>query len=435
MKIVLIHPPHPNSTDDRLDPPLGLLYISSYLKQYGINVEIKDLSEKYLSTEHSIFKNKSSKILDIDCIPFADIYGIVVYISSIDITKQIVSFCRSINPNCKIVVGGAHPSSCPYDFPYVDHVVVGAGEVAMYDIITGVIQAHIIIGTEPDNYFLFPSYDLIDPHSYHRKIEGNISLPILTSRYCPFKCSFCGLSKMHKLGNTVRMDSPENVYYNIKRIKDDFGIDRINFQDDIFTLNPDRLFKILDLIKPLNIKFRCMGRAGYDTEQTYEKLSEAGCSDIAWGIESGSQYILDRMNKQVKVRDNYNVIQWAKKYGITSRAFFIIGFPGETVNTIEDTKKFIELSDPDQYFVSSFIPYPGTDVGDNPSKYGIINKSLDYNQYFQISKNGLGGLTIDTEWLSKNDFRDLEIQFREWINKREMRGSLQDYEKEKIWKN
>jgi radical SAM superfamily enzyme YgiQ (UPF0313 family) len=135
------------------------------------------------------------------------------------------------------------------------------------------------------------------------------------------------------------------------------------------------------------------------------------------------------MNKQVKVQDNYNVIKWAKKYGITSRAFFIFGFPGETKDTIEETKRFIENSDPDQIFVSSMVPYPATDVGDNPEKYGISNMSKDYNQYYQVSKDGTGGITIDTEWLSKEEFRELELNFREWTKQRPMRGFLQDYEK------
>ena len=411
MNVVLIHPPHPNSTDDRLDPPMGLLYIASHIKKNNIDVQVCDLSGK------STFD-----------IPFANIYGITVYISSLELTKDIIKKCKVINPKCKIVVGGAHPSACPNDFTYADHVVVGYGESAMVNIVTGIETNKIVIGTEPNDQFLFPSYDLVDINSYHRRIDGKQSLSYLTSRGCPFKCSFCGLNKMHKLGFGVRMMEPDVVYSQIKKIVDDFGINAINFQDDIFTFNPKRLFKILDLIRPLKLKFRCMGRAGYDTEEVYEKLAESGCIQVAWGIESGSQYILNRMRKQVKVEDNYNVIQWAKKYGITSRAFFIIGFPGETRDTLEETKQFIIDSDPDQCFVSSFIPYPGTEVGDDPVRFGITNVSDDFNQYYQVGKDGTGGITIDTKWLSKCEFRELELDFRKWLHTKPMRGQLQDYE-------
>jgi len=276
--------------------------------------------------------------------------------------------------------------------------------------------------------FSFPSFDLVDVHSYSMVIAGEKSLPYITSRGCPFECSFCGLAGMHKLSKKVRFEDADSVLSHLVRIKDVYGINRINFQDDIFTLDKKRLFKVLRGIEKLNIRFRCMGRAGYDTEEIYQRLADAGCDQVAWGIESGSQFILDRMNKEVTVEENYEVIQWAKKYGITSRAFFIIGFPGENSNTLEDTRSFIEYADPDQCFVSNFIPYPGTAVHRNAGLFGIRNMVTDYNQYYQVSKDGSGGLTIDTEWLSRNDFRQLELSFRTWLKSRPLRGGLQDYE-------
>ena len=412
--VILIHPPHRNSTDDRLDPPLGLLSIASHLRNFNINVKILDLSGK----------NKFE-------IPYADYYGITVYVTSIQVTKEIISECKKVNPNCKIILGGAHPTACPTDFPDVDHVVVGYGEVAVAEIVLGIKDGKFVYGKQPENLFKFPSYDLIDINSYSRKIGNKTSLPYLTSRGCPYKCSFCGLESMHKLLDyKVKIADADTVISQIRLIKDEFGIDSINFQDDIFTLNPERLFKILDELKSLNIKFRCMGRAGYDKEKVYEKLAESGCEQLSWGIESGSQYILNRMNKQATVKNNYDVIQWAKKYGINSRAFFIIGFPGETKETLEETKNFIIKSDPDQYFISTFVPYPGTDVWNNYKKYRILNITNDYSQFYQTSLNGLGGSTIDTEWLTREEFRELEIEFRNWIREHKpLRGILQDYEK------
>lgn len=414
MKVALIHPPHLNSTDDRLDPPMGLLYIAATLERNNIDTEIVDLSG-YTNIGVSI--------------PYAQIYGITAYVPTVNTTKEIIRYCQQTNPLSKIVVGGAHPSACPQDFTDVaDYVVLGQGEEAMLQIINKHGVPRILIGTEPKDPFPFPAYNLVDIKSYHRTIAGRASLPYITSRGCPFKCAFCGLAGMHKLGLGVRMAEPEIVYKHIKRMKDEFGIDRVNFQDDIFTFNPRRLQRILNLITPLNIRFRCHGRAGYDTEDTYARLADAGCEQVAWGIESGSQDILNRMRKQVTVKDNLNVIKWAKKHGITSRAFFIFGFPGETEKTIEETKQFIEESDPDQYFVSNFIPYPGTDVGDRPDRYGITRLSKNYNQYYQVSKDGTGGTTIDTEWLSRDEFRALELSFREWLVPRAMRGALLDYE-------
>jgi radical SAM superfamily enzyme YgiQ (UPF0313 family) len=402
MKVLLIHPPHPNSTDDRLDPPMGLLYIASHLEANGINVDVLDLSGQSDWT-----------------IPFADVYGITSYIATLDITEQIASQCKASNPRAKVIVGGAHATVRPQDFPYADKVVQGYGEGPMLD----------LCGRQaPVDLFRFPAFHKVDLESYSRLIDGKPSVPFLTSRGCPFKCSFCGLAQMHNINGRYHMMESDTAERHFRHIKNELGIDRLNFQDDIFTMNRPRLFKILESVKELSFRFRCMGRAGYDIEETYEKLAEAGCGQIAWGIESGSQYMLDRMRKEIKVQDNHNVIKWAKKHGIVSRAFFMIGFPGETRETIEETKRFIEESDPDQYFVSNFVPYPGTEVADNPEWYGITNMSYDYSQYFQVSKDGTGGCTIDTEWLSKEQFRELELEFRAWIKTRTMRGAKQNYE-------
>ncbi len=404
MKILLIHPPHSNSTDDRLDPPMGLLYIASHLEKNGIDVEVYDLS------------GKSDWEVNI---PFADIYGITSYIATLDITEQIARLCKIVNPKAQVIIGGAHASVRPHDFPYADQVVRGYGESPMLEI----CGKHATV-----DLFRFPAFNKVDLKTYSRLIDGKPSVPFLTSRGCPFKCSFCGLASMHEINGRYHMMDPAVAATQLYRIKNELGVDRLNFQDDIFTMNRPRLFKILETVKELGFRFRCMGRAGYDTEETYEKLAEAGCGQVAWGIESGSQHVLDRMKKQVTVQDNLNVIKWAKKYGIVARAFFIIGFPGETKETLEETKRFIKEADPDQFFVSNFIPYPGTDVADNYKKYGITNMSNDYDQYFQVSKDGTGGLTIDTEWLSREEFRDLELNFREWIKKRGIRGAKQKYE-------
>ena len=404
MKVVLMHPPHPNSTDDRLDPPMGLLYIAAHLEKNGIDVDVLDLS--------------GTSDWEVD-IPFANVYGITSYIATLDITESIAKMCRLKNPKAQVIIGGAHASVRPQDFPYADQVVRGYGEGPMLSLCGKVAKVDL---------FEFPAFNKVDLHTYSRLIDGKPSVPFLTSRGCPFKCSFCGLASMHSINGRYHMMEPAVAATQLRCIKDEFGIDRLNFQDDIFTMNRPRLFEILKTVHELRFRFRCMGRAGYDTEETYEKLAEAGCGQIAWGIESGSQYMLDRMRKEIKVQDNHNVIKWAKKYGIVSRAFFMIGFPGETKETLEETKRFIEEADPDQYFVSNFVPYPGTEVANNPDWYGITSLSYDYSQYFQVSKDGTGGITIDTEWLSREQFRELELEFRAWIKTRSMRGAKQIYE-------
>jgi anaerobic magnesium-protoporphyrin IX monomethyl ester cyclase len=417
MIVELIHPPHFNSTDDRLDPPLGLLYIGTYLRENtNATVHLTDLSG---------VKRKD----DIE-VGYADVYGITVYCATVPTVTHIINECRFMNPNCKIVIGGAHITAMPRTLhSIVDHAIMGYGEEPMKDIASRKMLPHYVHG----NNLLKPfkvDWSLIDPLSYHRELDGKKSLPILTSRGCPYECAFCGLNAMHDICRSVQFAEADNVIEAVKEIKD-LGIGALNIQDDIFTLKRSRLKKILKGVAKLDMPFRCMGRAGYDTEETYKMLSDAGCTGVAWGIESGSQYMLDRMNKATKVEDNYNVIEWCKKYGMDARAFFIIGFPGETKETLEETKEFIKKADPDQYFCSNFVPYPGTDVWNNPESFGITKLSKDFNQYYQVSKDGTGGINISTEWMTADQFKQAETELRAWLKEHKpLRGkNVQQYEK------
>jgi radical SAM superfamily enzyme YgiQ (UPF0313 family) len=415
MKLELINPSG-NMIEDKLDVPLGLLTLASYVKIQKPNIEVRINDLSGLSER------------DWDIRP-ADFYGISVYTSLVPVMHKIINKCMEVNPQGKIIVGGPHPSAVPghKDFNDVDYVVVGPGEEALVSILEG-FKEHRIVMMKHIESFPFPRFDLINVRSYTRTIDNISSLSLITSLGCKYHCSFCGTPPFHK---KIQFCPPEKVRDFIVKIQDDYGINAIKFEDDMFTYKGERFFKLMEFIKPLNIKFRCLGRAGNDTEEMYEKLADAGCVQIACGIESGSQYMLNRMNKKSTVQDNFNVIKWAKKYGITSRAFFIMGFPGETRASIEDTKNFILQADPDQWLVSNFIPYPGTDVANNPKKYGIIRMSDDWSDYYQVNNTQTGGLTIDTEWLDREEFRELELEFREWLAKNvPFRGAKLKYEKE-----
>lgn len=410
-KVCLIHPPHPHCTDDRMSPYLGLLYIAAHLQANGIDVEYCDLGGRPIAD-----------------IPFADYYGITAYITTLGITKQIVDLCRKTNPKCTVVIGGAHATQSPEDFPYADQIVVGPGEVAMVQIVKG-RKDRIIYGEWPEDLFILPAFDLVDMQSYSYKVGGKPAMPVLTTRGCPYKCAFCGLTTVHKTQGKVRQATAQEAYEQIKTLKDKYGIENFAIQDDMFTFGRKRFRELTELIKPLNIHYRCHGRAGYDNEETYRLLAESGCTMVAWGIESMSQTVLDKMNKKCKVQDQINVAHWARKYGIVGRCFLIIGFPGESFETIEETKRGIEIADFDQSFVSCFIPFPGTDVANNPDKYGITYIDPDYDKYFLIDENGSGGITIDTKWLSRAEFAMLEKDFRAFMKARPFRGPAQEYEK------
>jgi len=422
MKIELIHPPHPAACEDRLDAPLGLLYIASSLKNAGHEVEVNDLAG---------VKQEEWKVGE------ADIYGITSYIPTMEISTELARMAKKKNPQAKIVGGGANFTDLvrAREFQYIpkefDGIVVGAGELAILDLIAdiplrGVQRCYSHPLDKNLDKLPNPDYDMVDVSSYRRLIGEKRAISMLTSRGCPFQCAFCTVRKQFK---EVVYRSPEAVVEEMEHIIQTYEIKSFNFQDDTFTVNKRRMRTLLNLIKPLNVSFRCHGRVGLDTREDYELLREAGCTQICWGVESGSQSILDKMNKGSTVKQGREVIKWAQELDILDRVFIVVGFPGETRKTLEETKRFIEETNPSQVFVSSFQPYPGTDVWREPSRYGVKKIYRDFRRYVQVDGDGTTGRSnIDTLWTSREEMEQVDCEFRQWVDKREKRGVLQAYE-------
>jgi radical SAM superfamily enzyme YgiQ (UPF0313 family) len=418
VKIQLIHPPHPQACEDRLDAPLGLLCIAAVLLRVGHNVVVTDLS--------SLPREQWN-------IEYADLYGITSYIPTMNLSSEIARLCKQRNSNAIVVGGGANftdlfhaglENLLPSEF---DSFVIGRGEEAILDLISDYPKVKRFyerqLSKDLDAY-PNPAYFLVDLDSYSREIGNQKSVTMLTSRGCPFGCAFCTID------HNLCFRSPEYVVKEIQQLKDQYGISSFNFQDDTFLLDKKRTKKLLSLLKPLNIQFRCHGRVSLDSIEDYQMLKEAGCAQICWGIESGSQRMLDRMNKKVSVVQNMEVIHWAQFAGLLDRVFLVVGFPGETRETLEETKRFIEAANPSQVFASMFQPYPGTRVWKNPESFGVRHIHKDFTRYLQVYGDGkLGQSNIDTEWASREEMDGMVGEFSSWLSKRSFRGTLQKYEK------
>jgi len=390
MIIQLIHPPHPSATDDKLDAPLGLLYVAQMIKSAGHEVSVVDLCGTGMD------KSKWREL-----ITGADLYGLTSYVCTMDVSAEIARICKEKNPDSKVIAGGANVTGF-FEMGWIDQLpneydslVIGDGEIAILAAIEDYpnLKPFYEIPLEHDlDVYPNPDYDMVDIKSYHRTIDDEQSISILTSRGCPFRCAFCGLPKQRRI---VRYRSPKSVYQEIKFLKEKYG------------------------------------RAGLDAKEDYRRLKDAGCSSVAWGIESGSQMILDRMNKKVTIEQNREVIEWAHEIDLVDRVFILVGFPGETAETLEETKRFIDETDPSQYLASTFQPYPGIDVVKYPAKYGIKRFYRNYEKYIQIKADGNGGdSNIDTIWHTAEEMSRMITDFKTWINTRKRRGPMQGYEKD-----
>jgi len=407
--ITLINLPQPNSLDDRLDPPLGLMYIAAMQRAKGKEVRIVDLP----------FVDKKDWS---EAIGYADVYGITVFSSSLYLAKEVSKICKKNNPKARIVVGGPHPTSLPLEtLPYFDAVVKGEGEYTDFDNIGGIINTSQI-----DDLDLLPNpaRDLVDIHAYTRLVAGKKATSITTSRGCPYSCAFCCKDVF---GHKIRYFSIPYVIAEIKGIIQDYDIRNFIFYDDTFALDRNRYYPLCNELAKLDITFRCNGDARNNTIHDFKKLYQAGCREISFGIESGSQEILDLMGKGATVEKNIEAIKNAKLAGIITKAFLMIGNPGESEQTIEETKKFMLAADPDQYTLFQFVPLPGCAVWKNPEKYGIRITSRNYQDYYNIAGHNEGGVVVETDKLSHNRILELKDDLLSFLQKRGQRGRLQDY--------
>lgn len=228
-----------------------------------------------------------------------------------------------------------------------------------------------------------PNYDHIK-----RRIE---TYPIFSSRGCPHNCIFC----CRVLGNRIRVRSPKNVIDEIKHAISKFRPKLIDFADEIFTFPKERASAICDLMisEGLNkvIKWTAQSRVTGVDQELFDKMKEAGCVNVDFGVESGNPEVLRTIKKGITITDAWNAIKSAKKAGLKTGSYFIIGHPFETVQTIGDTIKLATKLNTDTVSFGIMVPYPGTEVYEMAVKgegnYKLISK--DWKDYDKQIGNAL----------------------------------------------
>ena len=370
LKIGLIRPKYDSHL---ITPPLGLGYISSYLKAKGYETKVIDgLNHGY----------NLSEIANL-CVGF-DVVGInclSAYFS------QVVFLSRLLKKKgVKVVVGGAHASALPeltLDQTGADFVVVGEGEAAMAEIAESIENGSFgnnkICGTisRRDSNLVkretikdldilpMPDWDQIDPRIYKKAPHGGLVksfpvAPIISTRGCPFECTFCASPFLWD--KRIRFRSPESVVNEIEYLTKRFNVREIHFEDDNLTLKRDHIEKICRLIIEKKIKINWATPNGIRVDSIDEDLlklmKRSGCYFLAFGIESGNQNILERVKKKTDLAIIERVVKMVKKAGIVTQGFFIFGLPGETEKTILETIKFsVKLPlDKAQFLVLDVLP-------------------------------------------------------------------------------
>lgn len=322
--------------------PLGVLYLSSYLKKLGYNVDVLHGNTEDIKKEY-------------------DYYGISSSTPQYPKAKKFLDFIRGINPKANVILGGAHTTSphCANDSlkDGFDYIVQGQGEKALLSIIKGFSQKGIIKGTPLNNQELdnlIPDRNALNISEYGYPLENGKAATLITTRGCPYKCSFCSSSDCD-----LTFRSSKKVLEEINSLVNESGFDRLLFLDDSFTIKRQRITEILSGLSNYNILYRCYARADNSSDNSLLQLMKnSGCIELGAGIESGSQEILDLTNKFTKVKDNIDFIKRAQEIGIDINAFVMIGLPGENRKTIEETREFMEFTHPNKFGYNIFTPYP-----------------------------------------------------------------------------
>jgi anaerobic magnesium-protoporphyrin IX monomethyl ester cyclase len=386
MKIALMHPRF--TIDSNI--PLGIGYISSYLKAQGINSEIIDLT-------FSGRKGLEERLLEVK----PDILGLSVVSTNFQDAIEISSFVRSVLPSAKIVFGGPQATvmkeKC-FDFTSPDVVVIGEGELTFHEVVLalknnsdladvkGIIykKEGRILQTAVRQYIAdldilpFPSREKYPMEHYLQTMHGRISwaveppaLTMISSRGCPFPCTYC--SSHCTFGRKVRTRSVDNVMAEIDHLVKTYHIKGLYFWDDTFVLNKSRVLEICKRIKQYNLSWYCQTRADTADEEMLLALKGSGCATVSLGVESGSQRILDEyLKKGIKLDQIRNTVKLARKLGFMVHNSFMIGTPGETKEDIEKTIAFAKELSPDVIEFNITTPYYGTEMREIIKREGTL---------------------------------------------------------------
>jgi len=392
---------------------LGVAYIASYVREKGYSVDILNL--------RSLGNDWRQKLKDKIISEKPHYVGISCVTPLIRACRTTASYVKSIDKDIKIIVGGPHPTVLPDETAKLDEfdvVVIGEGEFTVYEIlrnddlnkVKGIIykEGDKLIKTEPREVNMnldqlpWPAYDLMQNLDKYANPFLGRSANILTGRGCPFKCIFCPSNLIG--GGIYRLRSTSDVVDEIEFLYKKYKIKGFLIMDETFTLYPKRVIEICNGIieRKMKIKWTCDTRVNTVTEDLLRKMKEAGFRLIKFGIESGDDEILRIIKKGTTTDMVRKAVGLAKKVGLGVHAFFIIGHPYDTKETILRTINFAKELPLDFAQFSIMVPFPGTEIYSMAKQgRGITLLSDNWNDFKKYGKPVIELPTVSREELEK----------------------------------
>ncbi len=399
--------------------PLGLAYIAGALLSEGCEVDLVDLQmEKGTDAEKSLYERiDGAKV---------DMIGITAYSTQFAHFKEVVELCKSCHSEVPVVVGGplaTYSARQVLTGTKADICVKSEGDITIRRIVRSLDNLKGVKGisyreggeivdngdaayVEDLDSIDFPPYHLFDMDRYFegQGLYGDAptkrTMSIVTSRGCPYSCNFCSMTFKN-----VRRRSIENVVEEIQFFIDKYGVDSIAFIDELVISSKKRGYEICEALGKLNIKWGCQGRVNICDKELLKTMKASGCTYVGFGVESGSQKILDAMNKKVKVDQSREAVANAIEAGLFVVVQMIFGYPGEDDDSIADTVDYFKR-------LNYYPPYPGS-----PANVSLITPLPGSALYDDCVKDGI--ITDEIEWLNSigrgyYPGAPLLVNFTEW---------------------
>lgn len=381
MRILFVFPSITNVLEPAKHIPLNLCYLAAVCEQVGHEAAILDFNI-HRDNKDERFKEK---------VRWADIVGFTSVTPAIEECWRLCRVAKETKSTIRTVLGGPHISVLPEEslkLAEVDFVVQGEGEETIKELCNALSNGNRFeqikglsfktegkLKSNPPRPLMknldnlpFPAYHLLEMERYKRSAHPLFSDPvkrpamIMTSRGCPFACNFCynGI-----YGNTFRFRSPKNVVDEIQLLVEKYNVDYLSVEDDLFVYNPKRAIEICRLIIERGLKFRweCAHGIRVDTvnEEVLRWMKKAGCFRLFFGLESGDQEVLNKlMNKKITLEKARNGIAIAKGLGFELGGYFLLGYPGETIDSMNKTINWALELEIDYALFNIPTPYPGS---------------------------------------------------------------------------
>lgn len=384
------------------DPPLGIAYLASYLREQlpEVKTDILDAAAHNMTISQIVkhIEQKRPRIVGLTCVTI-----------TANLVKKIARAVKEILPETLLVAGGIHPTALPNDFfPDIDVCVLSEGELTMLELARAFLGGRhlskdfsdirgIVFCPEGEpvrteerpliadlDIMPFPARDLLPQDKYlcqypHRTPTRRYSTMML-SRGCPYDCTFCCSKQIWR--RKVRFRSPDNILQELHMLRERHRVSMIHFADDNFCLSRERslgLFKRM-LDEKLDIRWICHSRVDALDEEILRLMKQAGCVEIHIGVESGDPDILKSLNKNISITQIKETFALVKKVGINPKGAFMLGNHGETKETILKTIDLALELDPITASIAIMVPYPGTQIFEE-YKAGNLLTTYDWDRY------------------------------------------------------